>query len=176
MVPPRHKRAGPGPRYAWPMRIIVPKSDALWEAYLACRYRNLYEPFGLPWSVTTGELDHPRDRPGILHRAAVIEPGDEPRIVAVARLDLQPDHPSGPSAQLRYFAAEAAIRGTGVARALMLHLEDLIRERDIPRLWMEARTAACGFYQRLGYEDFGLGPNKYDLIPHRLLQKQISPR
>ena len=164
------------------MRIITPVNDELWLAYLACRYRNLYEPFGLPHSVTTSELDHPRDREGILHRAAVIDADAEapgglgvsaPRIVCVARLDLQPGHPVAPSAQLRYFAADQEVRGTGVARAMMLELERLAMERGAKRLWMEARTAAVGFYSRLGFTDFGLGPNKYDLIPHRLLEKVL---
>ncbi|MGP1346008.1 MAG: GNAT family N-acetyltransferase [Phycisphaerales bacterium] len=164
------------------MRIITPDTDDLWLAYLACRYRNLYEPFGLPHSVTTSELDHPRDRDGILHRASIIEseagtpeaPGSgAARIVCVARLDLQPDHPVAPSAQLRYFAADPEVRGKGVAREMMGALERLAIERGAQRLWMEARTAAVGFYSRLGYTDFGLGPNKYDLIPHRLLEKPL---
>lgn len=154
------------------MRIVVPDTDVLWAGYLACRYRNLYEPFGLPASVTTSELDEPRDRAGVLHRAVVGE-GDTEAVVAVGRLDLQMEHEAGASAQLRYFAADARVRGTGAARALLEHLEGLAVERGIGRLWMEARTAACGFYQRLGYEDFGEGPCKYGLIPHRLLEKSL---
>lgn len=152
------------------MRIIAPDTDALWTAYLSCRFNNLYKPFNLPETCTTSELDSPRDRPGIHHRCALRDDG---RVAAVGRLDIQPTHPQGPSAQVRYFAVDPDSRGTGIGAALLTHLEALAREAGIPRVWMEARVAALNFYLRAGYQDYGEGPNKWGRIPHRLLQKSI---
>jgi GNAT superfamily N-acetyltransferase len=166
------------------MRIIVPDTDTLWDAYLACRYRNLYEPFGLPATVTTSELDSPRDRAGVLHRAVVLEPASSvpdgageaasQRVVAVGRLDLRLDASPVPAAQLRYFAADPEVRGTGVARTLLEHFEQQAITLGVRRLWMEARVVASGFYARAGYRDIGEGPLKHGIIPHRLMERTLD--
>lgn len=152
------------------MQITNPTTDDhLWGEYLECRYRNLYAPFNLPRTCTTNELDTPRDRPGIFHRSGVLDGV----IRVVGRLDLQPQHPDGPSAQLRYFAADERVRGTGAALGLLRDLERVASEHGARRLWMEARVAALGFYTRAGYSDIGDGPNKWGVIPHRLLARDL---
>lgn len=154
------------------MNIISPTtSDELWRQYLACRYENLYRPFNLPESCTTSELDSPRDRPGVLHRCVLDAAGV---VAAVSRLDLQPAHALGPSAQVRYFAVNATSRGTGVGQALLTELERLAVANGIGRVWMEARVAALNFYLRAGYMDIGEGPNKWGVIPHRVLEKRVG--
>ena len=150
------------------VRIVVPTGDEQWGAYIACRVRNLYTPYGLPASCADSELDSPRTRDGIFHRAAMTRDG---RIVGVGRLDMQPDRPGGPCAQLRYFAVDASTRGTGVGRRLLDEFERLARDRGVKRLWMEARQEALGFYHRCGYADAGEGPTKWGVIPHRILEK-----
>ncbi|MDX2115160.1 MAG: GNAT family N-acetyltransferase [Planctomycetota bacterium] len=152
------------------MRVASPESDELWAGYLRCRYVNLYEPFGLPESVTTSELDTPRVRPDVLHRLVL---SDEGSIAAVGRLDLQPEHAEGPSAQLRYCAVDVPFRGRGAGQLLLSSLEEAALERGLGRLWMEAREAALRFYLRMGYRDIGVGPTKWGLIPHRILEKNL---
>lgn len=160
-------RGNPGP-----FQIVPPSTDDLWEAYLECRYRGLYEPFDLPRSCTTSELDSPRQRPEILHRCALSPAG---QVVAVGRLDLQPAHPTrGSTAQLRYFAVDAAARGQGAGQALLRALEHEAISRSIPTLWMEARVAALNFYLRMGYSDEGVGPLKWGKIPHRILARPLQ--
>lgn len=151
--------------------IVVPVGEAQWGAYIDCRVRNLYTPYGLPASCADSELDTPRDREGIFHRAAITQDG---RIVGVGRLDLQPDRGGVSSAQLRFFAVDASTRGTGVGRLLLSEFERLARERGVVRLWMEARQEALGFYERCGYTDAGEGPTKWGLIPHRILEKILA--
>lgn len=151
-------------------QVETPITDPLWERYLDCRYRNLYQPFGLPRSCTTSELDTPRDRPEVLHR--MVMAGDH--VAAVGRLDLQPDHAAGPSSQLRYCAVDGSHRGSGAGQFLLKHLEEESLRRVLPRLWMEARVAALNFYLRQGYTDFGEGPTKWGVIPHRLLDKHLA--
>lgn len=152
------------------MEIVSPTSDGtLWNAYIACRYRTLYGPFNLPMSCAHSELDEPRDRPDIVHRCVLV--GD--RLVAAGRMDLQKGHAMGPRAQLRYFGVDADQRGRGVSQALLRHLEDRVREAGISLVWMEARVAALGFYSRAGYADVGDGPNKWGVIPHRIMERVI---
>ncbi len=156
------------------MRVIVPTTDEQWRAYLECRYRNLYAPFELPESCTTSELDVPRNRPGVLHRMVMVaDAGGVESTAAVGRLDLQPEHSAGPSAQLRYFAVDGPHRGTGAGQMLMRHMEEQARSAGCVRLWMEARTVAANFYARLGYADIGEGPTKWGVIPHRLMAKAL---
>jgi ribosomal protein S18 acetylase RimI-like enzyme len=152
------------------MDIVSPTGDErLWAGYIDCRCRTLYRPFGLPDSCAASELDTPRERPEIIHRC-VVEGG---AVVACGRMDLQVNHPKGPRAQLRYFGVGAEQRGTGVAQALLTHLEDRAREAGITHVWMEARVAALGFYMRAGYSDVGVGPTKWGVIPHRILERAI---
>jgi len=151
-------------------RIITPESDAQWDAYLECRYQCLYAPYELPHTCTTSELDSPRLRDGVLHRSVIDDSG---RVMACGRLDIQLEHPAGPSAQLRYFGVAPESRGTGVGQMLVRHLEDEARRAGCRRLWMEARVAALNFYMRQGYEDIGDGPLKWGLIPHRLLARAL---
>lgn len=151
--------------------IVSPTREPLWRAYLDCRYRNLYEPFGLGREVNTSALDAPPERDDVLHGAAVSTDGS---FAAVGRLDLQPESPLGPRAQLRYFAVDGPFRGTGAGQALMRHFERSCLERSIPVLWMEARVAAANFYARIGYEDRGEGPLKFGLIPHRVMEKRLT--
>lgn len=155
------------------LRIVTPDTDELWDAYLECRYQNLYASFNLPRTCTTSELDHPRTREGILHRAVVDESSGALRVAASGRLDLQPAHPLGPSAQLRYCAVDTPYRGSGAGQMLVGHLEDQARRAGCKRLWMEARNVALNFYLRMGYHDIGEGPTKWDVIPHRLLARDL---
>ncbi len=151
------------------LTIVDPQSDTLWTDYVACRVRNLYTPYGLPPSCADSALDHPRSREDVFHRAAVLND----RVSGVGRLDIQPDRAQGPSAQLRYFAVDGETRGAGVGRALMAEFERVARERGVRFLWMEARQEALGFYERCGYGDIGLGPTKWGVIPHRILEKRL---
>ncbi len=150
--------------------LIDPQRHDQWAEYVACRVRNLYTPYGLPASCADSDLDHPRSRTDIVHRAATIDG----RIVGVGRLDIQPERAKGPSAQLRYFAVDAETRGTGVGRALLTDLERIARDRGVRYLWMEARQEALGFYERAGYSDIGPGPTKWGVIPHRILEKDLG--
>ncbi len=154
--------------------IAAPDSDALWRAYVACRVRNLYDPYGLPASCALSELDSPRARPDVLHRLVL----DGLEVIGVARLDLDPTEVPAccarPIAQMRYFAVDADRRGSGVGRILLGSLEEESRARGRPSIWMDARAEAVPFYTRLGYEDIGVGPTKWDLIPHRKMARRLA--
>lgn len=151
------------------MHFETPTSDDQWRDYLECRYRNLYQPFALPRTVNTSELDSPRDRPEVMHGMIVVDGA----VAACGRLDFQPGNPAGPSSQLRYCAVDTPFRGKGAGQMLLARFEEESRSRGLVRLWMEARTAALNFYARLGYIDIGEGPTKYGCIPHRIMEKRL---
>ncbi|MFM9958992.1 MAG: GNAT family N-acetyltransferase [Phycisphaerales bacterium] len=152
------------------MEIISPTaSDELWNAYQSCRYRTLYQPFNLPETCGHSEADTPRVRPDIIHACAVVDG----KVVACGRMDLQPDHPKGPRAQLRYFGLDAEQRGKGIAQAMLRYLEDGAKGAGLTHIWMEARVAAAGFYARAGYADAGEGPTKWGVIPHRIMERTL---
>ncbi len=156
------------------LQVISPRSDTDWEAYVACRVRNLYEPYGLPASCALSELDTPRDRPDVLHRMVL----DGTSVIGVARLDRDPvEVPPAcalPVAQLRYFAIDTDRRGTGVGRVLLSAMEREATELGRPMIWMDARAEAVPFYARCGYIDIGPGPTKWDTIPHRKMMRALT--
>lgn len=153
--------------------VVAPETDALWHEYLECRFRNLYIPYGLPRSVNTSELDEPRVRPDVRHGAVVL-PERPDRIVACARLDLQPSAEGGPRAQIRYFSTETECRGRGIGRMLMRTMEAHALAAGCPYVWMEARLEAVEFYLRIGYADLGPGPTKYEVLHHRIMARRVD--
>lgn len=151
------------------IELVAPLSSRLWDESIDCRYRNLYEPLSLGREWALSDLDSPRDRPDVVHRVAMIDG----IVVGTGRLDLQPDHESGPSAQLRYCAVNSSARGSGIGRALVLCFEREAASRGLTRVWMDARDPAVAFYARLGYVDVGAGPLKWGIVPHRVMQKRL---
>lgn len=157
-----------------PPVVAAPDTEALWLAYVACRVRNLYDPFGLPASCALSELDSPRDRADVLHRLVL----DEGNVIGVARMDLEPAEVPPPCrrpvAQLRYFAVDSDRRGSGVGRLLLEAMEREALSRGIPAIWMDARSLAVPFYARHGYSDIGEGPTKWNIIPHRKMARTLA--
>jgi GNAT superfamily N-acetyltransferase len=88
------------------------------------------------------------ERPDAIH---VVGEAPDGRIVGCVTL-----HPSrwkdAPAWQLRGMATDAAVRGTGVGRAMLDVVEREVRSPSpILQLWCNARVAAAGFYQRAGW-------------------------
>ena len=152
------------------VRCVVPKDDALWDASIECRYRNLYMPFGLGREMATSELDRPRERADVVHLVATLAG----QVVGTGRLDLQLAHERGPSAQIRYCAVDERMRGHGVGQLLLRQFEQEAHARGVGRIWMDAREGAVKFYERMGYRDVGEGPLKFGLIRHRVMEKRLT--
>jgi ribosomal protein S18 acetylase RimI-like enzyme len=56
---------------------------------------------------------------------------------------------------VNYLAVAPSFRGRGFARALMQHVEHLLRQRGCPKLNLQVRASnpqAIAFYRRIGYE------------------------
>jgi predicted GNAT family N-acyltransferase len=74
--------------------------------------------------------------------------------------------------QLRGMATDATVRGAGAGRALMVAGLDAVAARGGDLLWCDARVAAVGFYERMGftvvtepYDKPGIGPHLGMLVP-----------
>ena len=101
------------------------------------------------------------DAPYALHLAARVDGGE---IVGVVRFHPRdcPWRVGEGSWQLRGMATDPRVRGLGAGRALVA--EGLVRvaARGGDLVWCDARKAAVGFYQRIG---FSIVTEEYDLRP-----------
>ncbi|MCW2706094.1 MAG: GCN5-related N-acetyltransferase [Blastococcus sp.] len=106
------------------------------------------------------------DDPATLHLAARTAHG---QIVGVVRFHPAPCpwRPGAKAAwQLRGMATDPAVRGTGAGRALVAQGLARVAARGGDLVWCDARVAAAGFYERMGftvvtgeYDKPGIGPH-----------------
>jgi ribosomal protein S18 acetylase RimI-like enzyme len=106
------------------------------------------------------------DAPYTLHLAARIDGGD---IIGVVRFHPRdcPWREGEGSWQLRGMATDPRVRGLGAGRALVAAGLVLVAARGGDLVWCDARKAAVGFYERIGFttvtEEYDLRP----VGPHR---------
>ena len=62
---------------------------------------------------------------------------------------------SGDTVKIGRVCVLASARGTGLGRALILGTMQWAREQGLSRAQLSAQTYALGFYQSLGFEQFG---------------------
>jgi ribosomal protein S18 acetylase RimI-like enzyme len=101
------------------------------------------------------------DAPYAMHLAARLDGGD---IVGVVRFHPRdcPWRPGEGSWQLRGMATDPRVRGLGVGRALVADGLVRVAARRGDLVWCDARKAAVGFYERIG---FTAVTDYYDLRP-----------
>jgi len=95
-------------------------------------------------------------------------------IVGVASF-MEDDHPSfkGTQSRLRGMAVLPEFRKRGLAAAMLIRAEELLRERDRSILWFNARLVALNFYKEMGYETVG---TEFDIPlvgPHFVMKKEL---
>jgi predicted GNAT family N-acyltransferase len=101
------------------------------------------------------------DAPYALHLAARLDGGE---IVGVVRFHPRdcPWREAEAPWQLRGMATDPGVRGLGVGRALVAEGLSRVVERGADLVWCDARAAAVGFYERIG---FTMVTDEYDLRP-----------
>ena len=77
---------------------------------------------------------------------------------------------------IRYLWVSESLRGRGVGRELMVHAEARARDRGCHSAWVDTFSfQAPGFYEKLGYEEFGRLDYPPDHRRHFLKKRLISP-
>jgi ribosomal protein S18 acetylase RimI-like enzyme len=105
------------------------------------------------------------DAPYALHLAARLDDGEiGGEIVGVVRFHPRdcPWRAAEAPWQLRGMATDPRVRGLGVGRALVAEGLSRVVQRGADLVWCDARAAAVGFYERIG---FTIVTDEYDLRP-----------
>jgi GNAT superfamily N-acetyltransferase len=107
---------------------------------------------GFPRETAMFTLDHD---PGTHHFVAVARgDADGDRIVGCVTISRPRQFENHADAiQLRAMAVAEGVRGGGVGRKLLAHVDDHVRVLPPPRplMWCNARVSAIGFYERCGW-------------------------
>jgi len=127
---------------------------------LEMRDRLLRRPLGLTWSKE--DLDGESEQ---LHFGLFDE--DNTLIACVVMKLLDPQ-----TAKLRQMAVDEPYREIGAGRRVVQGVEEILRQRGVRRIQMDARATALGFYRKLGYQIEG------DLftqvtIPHYRMTREL---
>ena len=112
--------------------------------------------------------------PSTFHLAARTPDG---RVVGVVRFSATacPWRPAGHPWQLRGMATDGTVRGSGAGRALVVAGLDAVAARGGDLMWCDARVAAVGFYERMGFTVVTDPYDKPGIGPHRGMLVEISP-
>ena len=127
---------------------------------LAMRDRLLRTPLGLTWSKE--DLDGEAEQ---LHFGLFDENQTLIACVVIKLLDEQ-------TAKLRQMAVDEPNRAAGVGRCLVQGVEEILRQKGVRTIQMDARKTAIGFYQKLGYEIQGEEFTQVT-IPHFRMTREI---
>jgi predicted GNAT family N-acyltransferase len=148
------------------VRIQVVRND--WPRFgeiLNLYYEALYSPFGI--SRTT-EWYHPANGSTL-----VVALEDDGWLLGGARLLPPVDDPA--VRQVRQVVVREGARGRGIGRALMAEIERVAAEQGAREIWLNAREAAFGFYEALGWEFVGDEfVSELTRVPHREMRKRLA--
>ena len=75
--------------------------------------------------------------------------------------------------QLRGMATLDQFRGQGLSSALLRTAFPIIKNNHVDLLWCNARTEACGFYEKVGFKSISEEFNIEGVGPHYLMIKEI---
>lgn len=105
--------------------------------------------------------------------AVFIHPGDVPPNAddALRRLER---HARGRAWRLRGMATEPDVRGEGYGAALVRACLTYVAERHDELLWCNAREAAYGFYERLGFSYYSDSFELKEIGPHRVMARLVT--
>ncbi|RYY67501.1 MAG: GNAT family N-acetyltransferase [Chitinophagaceae bacterium] len=132
-----------------------------YEQMKRLRLEVLLRPIGVPETYINPE----REQQEILLGAF-----NEDRLVACCVLTPV----DGQRIQLRQMAVDTGLQGKGVGAQLLAFAEEVARQRGFSELFMHARDAVLGFYEKCGYtvrgeQFFEVG------IPHHIMYRSLSP-
>ena len=134
--------------------------DEIQELY----YSVLYAGFGVP-----READWYHDAHGSTFAVAL---GPDDAVLGAARLL---PAPGDASRQIRQVAVAKHVHGSGLGRRLLHDLEALAAEEGASELWLNSRSSAYGFYERLGFVREGAEfESELTGIMHTTMRKRLT--
>jgi N-acetylglutamate synthase-like GNAT family acetyltransferase len=139
--------------------IRSPRTPEEWDHYFDLRYRVLREP----WKQVRGSERNDGDA-----QAEHFAYFQKNQLVGVSRLDVM----SPKQCQIRFMAVDHMNQGTGIGKALMLHMEQRAWEHGVQEIILHAREVAIPFYTNLGYMIIKKSHLLYGEIQHYLMSKQ----
>jgi predicted GNAT family N-acyltransferase len=122
---------------------------------------------GLPLSESFYSED---DDPATLHLAALDDVG---RVVGCSTWFPEAWR-GGPAWRLRGMATDAAVRGSGVGRALLERGLEQALAAGVDFAWCNARTVALGFYRHHGFATVGEEFLTAHGIPHYVMCRPLN--
>jgi GNAT superfamily N-acetyltransferase len=111
------------------------------------------------------------EAPDTLHAGAFVG-GSLVGIASVCR-EPMPGSQNGAEWRLRGMATVPALRGQGLGRALLEACFAHIREHGGQLLWCNARVAAMGFYDRMGFVAQGQEFEIVPIGPHYVMTRRL---
>lgn len=70
-------------------------------------------------------------------------------------------------------ATHPEFHGKGLARLLIVHALEILKEKEQDVLWCDARINAVGFYERLGFSQLDEVYDVPKIGPHKFMWKEI---
>ncbi len=62
----------------------------------------------------------------------------------------------------------------GIGKQIVLAITEKAKEKNLPHLFMAARTHVIGFYEKLGFQVIGeIFPSKITKIPHKTMMMDL---
>lgn len=140
--------------------IRKPNSSAEWDNYYNLRFKVLRAPWNQPLGSERNEGDETAE-----HFAYF----ENELILGVGRLDIMTQNTS----QIRFMAVDEHQQGKGIGKKLMLHMEEIAKERGSNEIILHAREIAVPFYEKLGFVINEKSHLLFNEIQHYLMSKNI---
>ena len=142
------------------IQFKTPENDQEFKEYDLFRWKILREPIGKSVeSLKDHHEKHAFHLIGILHN----------KIIACGRLHKN----SSIEAQIRYMAVDKKLRGQGLGKKIVEHLEDYASRNQFKTIVLNARDHAIKFYQNSGYEVIGPYNGSDTGVPHSKMIKKL---
>ena len=133
--------------------IKSPSTEQEFASYYQFRWEQLRKPLGLSFGSERDQMEE-----FAYHCMAVDDNGS---LVGVGRIHITPQQ----DMQIRYMAVDARYQNQGIGTSILNFLLSFAVDQRVPRCWLNARSAACHFYEKAGFENLRPVSSELD-IPH----------
>ncbi len=142
--------------------IRPPQNTKEFDEYFALRWKLLRKPWGQPFENRSEASElHSRHYVAVSGQGAIVGCG---RLLIIDRSTVQ----------VRSVGVDERLRGRGIGKKLMLHMEHEARSSGHTRVFLQARENAVPFYQSLGYRILEKTHLLFNEIQHYSMEKLLS--